>query len=163
VAVVLASVGIGGVAPAATAVPDACQLLKAADIARVLGGTVEPGVLDRAADGSETICDWIRTTTKRGNMRGYGVQLDVHPDRAPSDFITQRRVAHGRTATVKHLGDAAFAERAVVSGHVFDDLWVRVGRAQFRVELLADLGPKPLQRLAVVVVRNLQGPAPPSS
>ncbi len=144
-------------------VPDACQLLTAVDVAHVLGGRVQAGSLDRAPDGSETICGWVRETTRHGTVQGFGVQLDVHADRAPSDFTTQRRVAAGRTATVRHLGDAAFTERAIVAGHVFDDLWVRAGAVQFRVEVLADLGPKPLQRLAVIVLRNLRGPAPPSS
>jgi hypothetical protein len=132
--------------------PDACALVHASDVRGVLGGHVDDGTLTRAPDGSETICEWI-VTTRRGS---YGVQLDVHAARTANDFRDQRRVARGSTRAVRRLGDGAFSERAVVAGHVFDDLWVRVGTVAFRVEALRDLGPAPLIRLARVVVTRLR-------
>jgi hypothetical protein len=72
--------------------------------------------------------------------------------------VVARRLSSGPTSTVRRLGDATFSERTTAAGHVFDDLWVHKGSVQFRVEVFADLGAKPLRKLAVVVLANL----PPS-
>ena len=86
---------------------------------------------------------------------GLVPQLDLHKQFSAAEFKQQRRIATGKTTTVRHLGDAAFFERAVVAGRVFDDLWVRKAPVAFRVEVLKALGAKPLRKLAAFVLTNL--------
>lgn len=117
-----------------------------------LGGTVDDGSLTTAPDRTQSVCDWVVMASR---SRGYGVQLEVYSGRSVSDFALQRQIARGRTRSVKHLGDTAFSERATVAGHVFDDLWVRHGTINFRVEALHDLGSKPLEPLARLVLARL--------
>ena len=151
-------------APAASGIADACHLLNPSDIHRVFGGVVDAGSPTTAPDGSEVICEWVIHTTSHGKEVGYGLELNVHLHRSRADFVEQRKVAEGHTATVRHVGDAAFSERAVVAGQVFDDLWVRHGSVQFRLSVIKDVGPKPLKRLAAVVLSALAAaPAPSSS
>jgi len=137
---------------AAVPAPNACSLLGSHDVQAALGGTVADGSLTIVPDGTQSVCDWVLMVNA---SRGYGVQLDVYSGRSPSDFALQRRIARGRTRTVRHLGDGAFSERAVAAGHVFDDLWVRHGTINFRVEVLQDLGSKPLVPLARLVLTKL--------
>lgn len=132
--------------------PNACTLLAGPELASTLGGTVSDGSLTTAPDGTESVCGWVVTVRA---SRGYGAQLAVYRGRSAADFSLQRRIAQGRTRTVTHLGDGAFSERAVVGGHVFDDLWVRRGTVQFRVEVLQDLGSKRLASLARLVLTRL--------
>jgi hypothetical protein len=131
---------------------NACSALSAQDLQATLGGTVADGSLTTAPDGTQSVCDWTVTLSL---SRGYGAQLDVYSGRSAADFALQRKIASGRTRTIKHLGDGAFSERALVAGHVFDDLWVRHGTINFRVEILKDLGPKPLEPLARLVLARL--------
>jgi hypothetical protein len=147
---------------APTTVPDACQLLGAGDVQAVFGGQVDAGTADRTPDGSQTTCEFQVTKTKGSHTTSDGVLLSVYPQRTTGDFSVQRRSATGPTRTVRHLGDAAFSERAVLGGHVFDDLWVRRGPVQFRVEYVKDVGVKPLSKLALVVLDRLAaaGPTP---
>jgi hypothetical protein len=137
---------------ATTPAPNACSLLSAPDLRAALGGTVADGTLTTAPDGAQSVCDWVVTLS---SSRGYGAQLDVYSGRSAADFVLQRKIAAGRTRTIKHLGDGAFSERAVVAGHVYDDLWVRHGTINFRVEVLKDLGSKPLEPLARLVLARL--------
>ncbi len=137
---------------AVTPAPNACSLLASQDVQASLGGTVGAGSLTTAPDGSQSVCDWVVMVN---SSRGYGVQLDVYSGRSPSDFALQRKIARGRSRTVKRLGDGAFSERTVLAGHVFDDLWVRHGTINFRVEVLKDLGSKPLVPLARLVLTKL--------
>jgi hypothetical protein len=137
--------------------PDACTLLRPADLQAVFGGRAGVGSADRSSDGTETICTWTVTTTSKRGESSVGVQLDVYANRTPADFTRQRRIAQGSTRTVGHVGDTAFSERARVGGQVFDDLWVRTGTTQFRLEVLRDVGPKPLVKLAKTVLANLAG------
>jgi len=141
--------------PSATggAVPQACALLTPADLESVLGGTVDAGDLTAAPRGGETICQWTVVTAANGS--GYSAQLDVKTPFTSKEFKQQRQIASGPTKAVRHLGDAAFSERAKVGRQVFDDLWVHTGDIAFRLEVLKDLGPKPLERLAPVVLTNL--------
>jgi hypothetical protein len=138
-------------AGAASPAPDACTLLRSHDVQVTLGGTVADRSLTTAPDGTQSVCDWVAMADP---SRGYGVQ-HVYSGRTAPDFALQRKIARGRTRTVKHLGDAAFSERAVVAGHVFDDLWVRHGTINLRVEVLKDLGSKPLEPLARLVLARL--------
>jgi len=138
--------------PSPSAVPSACALLQPSDLMAAFGGSVDAGDLTSAPNGGETICQWV-VTAKNGN--GFGAQLDVKTPFSTKAFAQQRRIANGPTKTVKHLGDAAFSERAKVAGHVFDDLWVHEGKVAFRLEVLADLGTAPLERLAATVLTNL--------
>jgi hypothetical protein len=117
-----------------------------------LGGAVVDGALAAAPDGTESICDWAITGSR---SRGFTAQLDVHAGRTAADFTLQRTIAHGGTRTITRLGDGAFSERVVVAGHVYDDLWVRHGPINFRLEVLRDLGPKPLVPLARLVLARL--------
>jgi hypothetical protein len=135
-----------------TPAPNACSVLSAQDLQATLGGTVADGSLTTAPDGTQSVCDWTVTLS---SSRGYGAQLDVYRGRSAADFALQRKIASGRTRTIKHLGDGAFSERVVVAGHVFDDLWVRHGTINFRVEILKDLGSKPLEPLARLVLARL--------
>lgn len=137
---------------ASSPAPNACAVLSAHEIQAVLGGTVADGTLTAAPDGTESICGWVIT---RRRARGDSAQLDIHAGRTASDFSLQRKIAQGRTRTVKQLGDGAFSERAVVGGQVYDDLWVRHGPINFRVEVLRDVGPKPLVALARLVLTRL--------
>jgi hypothetical protein len=132
--------------------PSACGLLTAPEIQAALGGTVADGSLTTAPDRSQSICDWV---VMLRSSQGYGVQLDVYGGRTPADFALQRKIARGRTRTIKRLGDGAFGERAIVAGQVFDDLWVQHAAINFRVEVLKDLGSKPLEPLARVVLSRL--------
>jgi hypothetical protein len=150
-------VGAGiGVATATTAAPAACELLTPQDVQTVLGGKVGAGDLNIAPDGGESICTWTVITSASGS--GYSAQLDVKAPFTTKEFAQQRRIASGATKTVQHLGDASFSERAKLKGQVYDDLWVRAGAVAFRLEVLKDLGPKPLERLAAVVLTNLAKP-----
>jgi len=97
-------------------------LLAPSDLHAVLGGTEGDGDLTSAPDGFETICSWVISTTP---TRGFSVQLAVHTNVSAADFKQQRRIVTDETRIVRHLGDAAFSERVVVAGRVFDDLWVR--------------------------------------
>lgn len=137
-------------APAA-AIPGACTLLSIQELQAAFGGTVADGSLTNAPDGTQSVCDWVVSTPSRG----FGAQLDLYRGRSSSDFALQRKIARGRTRTIKRLGDGAFSERAVVAGQVFDDLWVRHGTINFRVEVLQDLGPKPLEPLARLILTRL--------
>ncbi len=103
-------------------------LLSAHDVQAALGGTVADGSLTTAPDGTQSVCDWVVTLS---SSRGYGVQLDVYSGRTAAAFAWQHKVARGRTRTIKHLGDGAFSERAVVAGYVFDDLWVQHATINF--------------------------------
>jgi hypothetical protein len=134
-------------------VPDACSLLAPADLHRVFGGTVGSGDLTASPSGDETICQWIVTTSAKGN--GFSAQLDVKSPFTARDFAEQRRIAQGRTTTIEHVGRRAFGERVKQAGVVYDDLWVQRGTIGFRLEVLEDLGSKPLRRLARVVVGRL--------
>jgi hypothetical protein len=151
------SVATAGISPlhrstAAVPVLSACSLLAPNDLHAVLGGAVSDGTLTAAPDESETICGWVVTTS---SARGFGVQLDVHKQFSAAEFKQQRGIATGKTTTVRHLGDAAFFERAVVAGRVFDDLWVRKAPVAFRIEVLKAVGAKPLRKLAAFVLSNL--------
>ena len=137
---------------ASSPAPNACALLSAHELQAALGGTVADGSLTTAPDGTQSVCDWVVTMS---SSRGYGVQLDVYSGRTAADFALQRKIARGRTRTIKHLGDGAFSERAVVAGQVFDDLWVQHATINFRVEILKDLGSKPLEPLARLVLSRL--------
>ncbi len=130
----------------------ACTLLAPSDLHAVFGGTVGEGDPTTAPDGTETICNWVISTNA---THGFGVQLDVRKTVSAAEFKQQRKIATGKTTTVPNLGNAAFSERAVVDGHVFDDLWVREAPIAFRVEVLKDVGTKPLRRLANVVLIRL--------
>lgn len=155
VAAAVSAVTFGAVASAGAAsspAPNACNLLGAQDLQAALGGTVADGSLTTAPDGTQTVCDWVITVS---SSRGYGAQLSVYSGRSAADFALQRKIASGRTRTIKHLGDGSFSERAVVAGHVYDDLWVRHGTIAFRVEVLKDLGSKPLEPLARLVLSRL--------
>jgi hypothetical protein len=143
---------VSGSSAASTPAPNACSLLRAPDLRAALGGTVADGTLTPAPDGTQSVCDWVVTVS---SSRGYGAQLDVYSGRSAADFALERKIARGRTRTVKHLGDGAFSERAVVAGQVYDDLWVRHGTINFRVEVLQDLGSKPLEPLARLVLARL--------
>jgi hypothetical protein len=149
---VLASGPFGAAGFAAVPAPNACSLLGSHDVQTALGGTVADGNLTTAPDRTQSVCDWVLMVNP---SRGYGVQLDVYSGRSPSDFALQRRLARGRPRTVKRLGDGAFSQRAVFAGHVFDDLWVRHGTINFRLEVLKDLGSKPLVPLARLVLTRL--------
>jgi hypothetical protein len=152
------AVGVLAFGPVATSgatlipAPNACSLLASHDVQAAFGGTVGDGSLTTAPDGTQSVCDWVVLVNP---SRGYGVQLDVYSGRSRSDFALQRKVARGRTRTIKRLGDGAFSERTVLAGHVFDDLWVRHGTINFRVEVLKDLGSKPLVPLARLVLTKL--------
>jgi hypothetical protein len=148
-------VAFGPVAPSGAApspAPNACTLLTAHEVQAALGGTVADGNLTTAPDGTQSVCDWV---VMMSSGRGYGVQLDVHSGRTAADFVLQRKIAQGRTRTIKHLGDGAFSERAVVAGQVYDDLWVQHAAINFRVEILKDLGSRPLEPLARLVLSRL--------
>ena len=132
--------------------PSACGLLSAPEVQAALGGTVADGNLTTAPDGTQSVCDWVVTLS---SSRGYGAQLDVYSGRSAADFAMQRKIARGRTRTIQHLGDGAFSERAVVAGHVFDDLWVQHAAINFRLEVLKDRGSKPLMPLARLVLSRL--------
>jgi len=149
-----AAAGVSSLHRSTVAVPvlSACSLLAPNDLHAVLGGGVSDGTLTAAPDESETICSWVVTI---GSTHGFGAQLDLHKQFSAAEFKQQRRVATGKTTTVRHLGDAAFFERAVVAGRVFDDLWVRKAPVVFRVEVLKDVGSKPLRKLAAFVLNNL--------
>ena len=152
------ALGVLGLAPFAVAVaaadpaPNACSLLASQDLQRALGGAVGGGSLTTAPDGTQSVCDWVVLLNP---SRDYGAQLDAYSGRRASDFALQRKIAWGRTRAVEHLGDGAFSERAVAGGHVFDDLWVRHATINFRLEILRDLGSKPLEPLARVVLTKL--------
>jgi hypothetical protein len=155
VAAAVGAVTCGSLAPsgaAASPAPNACSLLSAQELRAALGGTVADGSLTTAPDGTQSVCDWVVTVS---SSRGYGAQLDVYGGRSSADFALQRKIAGGRTRTIKHLGDGAFSERAVVAGQVYDDLWVRHATISFRVEILKDLGSKPLEPLARLVLARL--------
>ena len=145
------------VAAGSGSVSSACALLTPAELQFVLGGTVSAGDLTAASTGSETICQWTVVTAANGS--GYSAQLDVKSPFTSQDFRQQRQIASGPTKTVKHLGDAAFSERVKLGPQVFDDLWVHKRRIAFRLEVLKDLGSKPLTRLAPIILTHLATPA----
>lgn len=149
-----AGIGLGNVptAGALARAPDACTLIAPHDLIAVLRGTTAAGSSTSSPDGTESICEWVVYPNAK---HGYGAELHVYAGRHAKDFKQQRRIASALTHTVKHVGDAAFSERAVLAGQVYDDLWVRKGTTIFRIETLRDLGPKPLIKLARIVVRNL--------
>ncbi len=118
----------------------------------MFGATAGNGSPTSTPDGSETICDWV-ITDAAGN--GFGVELDVYPSRSPADFVQQRQIASGKTAKVSGLGDEAFSEHAVAGGQVFEDVWVRHGSVQFRLDAVKDLDPAPLEQLARTVLTRL--------
>jgi hypothetical protein len=158
VVLVGAAMGVVAFGPAALSgaasspAPNACGLLSGHEVQAGLGGTVADGSLTTAPDAAQSVCDWVVIMS---SSRGYGVQLDVYRGRTAAEFSLQRKIAHGRTRTIKHLGDGAFSERAVVAGQVFDDLWVQHAAINFRVEILKDLGSKPLEPLARLVLSRL--------
>jgi hypothetical protein len=155
VAGAVGAVTCGSLAPsgaAASPAPNACSLLSAQELGPALGGTVADGSLTTAPDGMQSVCDWVVTVS---SSRGYGAQLSASSGQRAADFALQRKIARGRTRTIKHLGDSAFSERAVEAGQVYDDLWVRHGTIAFRVEILKDLGSKPLEPLARLVLARL--------
>jgi len=157
--------GTGAATTAATSPPSrttsgvasACELLSPADLQSVLGGTVGAGDLSVAPAGGESICEWTVTTAPNGS--GYGAQLDIKAPFSAKDFKQQRQIASGVTKTVKHLGDGAFSERAKLGAQIYDDLWVHTNGVAFRLEVLEDLGVKPLVTLASTVLTNLGGRA----
>ena len=140
-------------AGAAASAPDACTLLAPHDLLGVLHGTVADGSTTASPDGTESICEWVVSPNAK---HGYGAELHVYAGRHAKDFKQQRRIASAPTHTVKHVGDAAFSERVVLAGQVYDDLWVRTGTTIFRIETLRDLGTKPLVKLARIAVKNLR-------
>jgi len=157
-ATVLASVAVTGIveaplAGAAASAPDACTLLAPHDLLGVLHGTVTDGSTTALPDGTESICEWLVSPNAK---HGYGAELHVYARRHAMDFKQQRRISSAPTHTVKHVGDAAFSERVVLAGQVYDDLWVRTGTTIFRIETLRDVGTKPLVKLARIAVKNLR-------
>jgi hypothetical protein len=140
-------------APSAGAVPSACALLTPSEVQSVLGGTVSSGDLTTAPNGGETICEWTVVTSPHGS--GFSTQLDVKTAFTAKDFKQQRQIASGPTKTVKHVGDSAFSEQVKVGPQVFDDLWVHAGATAFRLEVLKNLGSKPLKSLASIVLTRL--------
>ena len=155
VLVAVAATGIVEAPPARAAAraPDACTLLAPQDLRGVLHGTVADGSVTSSPDGTESICEWVVYPSAN---HGYGAELHVYAGRHAKDFKQQRKIASAPTHTVKHVGDAAFSERAVLAGQVYDDLWVRTGTTIFRIETLRDLGTKPLVELARVAVKNVR-------
>jgi hypothetical protein len=81
--------------------------------------------------------------------------LEVFAPNTSKDFTQLRRTVVGRIRAVKHLGDAAFAYRTVVTKHVFDELWVHRGTTALRLSIIKDLGPKPLIWLARIALTKL--------
>jgi hypothetical protein len=151
----LGVVAFGSAAPSGAAsspAPSACTLLAAPEVQAAFGGTVADGSLTTAPDGTQSFCNWVVILS---SSQGYGVQLDVYSGRPAATFASQRKIAGGRTRTVRHLGDGAFSERAVVAGHVLNDLWVRHATINFRVEIPKDLGSMPLEPLARLVLSRL--------
>ena len=133
-------------------VKDACSLLSSSDLQAALSGTVSAGDLTTAPGTTETICSWI-VTLPTGD--GFGAELHVYPGATDTEFEQQRRVASAPTSNVTGVGNKAYSERADVAGHIFDDLWVRSGTTNFRVEVLNDLGANPLLSLARTVITRL--------
>jgi len=140
-------------AAARPAAPPACTLLTPRQLQAVFGGTVGPGDLTTSPAGDESICTWTVLTSANGS--GFSAQLDVKARFTPKEFKLQRQIASGPTKTVKHIGDSAFSERVKIGRQVFDDLWVHTGDIAFRLEVLEDLGSKPLVRLAPSVLAQL--------
>ena len=132
--------------------PSACGLLATSDIQNGFGGTVAAGSPTEAPDGSESICDWTATNA---DGSGVAVQLDVHARRSSSDWDQQRHLNPAPSQTISGLGDDAFSQTVSGGGQVFDDLWVRKASINFRLEVLADLGPTPLEPLAQTVLTHL--------
>ena len=95
-AVTLGSVSWAGAATSPA--PNACSLLSAQDLRAALGGTVADGTLTTAPDGTQSVCDWVVTLS---SSRGYGAQLDVYSGRSAADFVLQRKIAGGRTRTIR--------------------------------------------------------------
>lgn len=132
--------------------PSACGLLATSDIQNGFGGTVAAGSPTDAPDGSESICDW---TVTKPDGSGVAVQLDVHARRSTADWVQQRQIDPAPSQTVGGLGDDAFSQTVSAGGQVFDDLWVRQSSINFRLEVLSDLGPGPLEPLARTVLTHL--------
>ena len=148
------SVTAGGASTAGTVkavVRDACSLLTTAELESALGGTVAGGSLTTAPGSNETICEWT-ITPNSGD--GFGVELRTSPG-SVADFNQRRQAASGPTGDVAGVGDQAYSERYVNGSLVFDDLWVRKGAESFRVEVLKDMGSKPLVQLAQAVITRL--------
>lgn len=133
------------------AVKDACSLLTTVELEAALGGTVAAGSLTTVPGSTEMICEWT-VTPKSGDVFGAELRTSAGSD---VEFKQGRQAASGPTADVAGVGDAAYSERYVQGSFVFDDLWVRKGSTSFRVEVLSDLGSKPLVQLAQAVITRL--------
>jgi len=144
------AVAAGG-GSAATKAPTACSLLTAAQIQSALGGAPGAGSETDAPDGSETICGWTLT---KADGSGFGLELHLYAGRSSADWSQQRQSSSAPTMTVTGLGDDAFSE-TVNHGGTFDDLWVKKGSLNFRVEVLQDLGSDPLKPLAQAVLAKV--------
>lgn len=146
-----ADTAVGVSATAMAAVRDACSLLTTAELENALGGTVAGGSLTTAPGSNETICEWT-ITPKSGD--GFGIELRTSPG-SVADFNQRRQAASGPTGDVAGVGDQAYGERYVNGSLIFDDLWVRKGAESFRLEVLNDMGAKPLVQLAQAVITRL--------
>ena len=133
-------------------VKDACSLLTTAELESALGGTVAAGSLATVPGSTEMICSWT-VTLKSGDAFGAELRTSTGSD---AELKQRRQSASGPTADVGGVGDEAFSERYVQGSFVFDDLWVRKGATIFRIEVLGDLGSKPLLQLAQAVVTRLR-------
>lgn len=140
-----------GASGAASKAPAACGLLTATQIQSALGTTPNTGSETDAPDGSETICEWSLT---KADGSGFGLELHLYANRSSADWGQQRQSSSAPTVTVAGLGDDAFSE-TVKNGGTFDDLWVRRGSLNFRVEVLQDLGPDVLKPLAQAVLAKV--------
>jgi len=150
----LTSLGASSVSGSGTgkaAVKDACSLLTTAELEAALGGTVAAGSLTTVPASTEMVCEWT-VTPKSGDVFGAELRTSAGSD---AEFKQARQAASGPTADVAGVGDEAYSERYVQGSFVFDDLWVRKGTTRFRVEVLSDLGSKPLVQLAQAVITRL--------
>ncbi len=137
------------VAAPPAAIANACGMLTAQQIEAALGGT--PGAGSENDGQGETICEWTVTKT---NGSGFGLELHLYSGRSAADWVQQRQIASSPTSSVSGLGDDAFNE-VVRTGGIYDDLWVKRGSVNFRIEVLADLGVAPLRLLAEDVLTHL--------
>jgi hypothetical protein len=131
---------------------DACSSLTLADLRGVFGGKIGNATPTTTPEGMQSSCDWIWYPKPN---QGNGVLLEVFAPASSESFTQLRRMAIGRIQTIKHLGDDAFAYRTVASKHVFDELWVHRALTTFRLSVIKDLGPKPLIKLARIVLTRL--------
>ena len=144
-------IGVSAAGTGKAVVRDACSLLTTAELEGALGGTVAGGSLTTAPGSNETICEWTITPSSGD---GFGVELRTSPG-SVADFNQRRQAASGPTVDVAGVGDQAYSERYVNGSLVFDDLWVRKGAESFRLEVLNDMGSKPLVQLAQAVITRL--------